>query len=123
MLPAPSQPHVTQHARSRAQQRGVSHATIETILTFADREIVVGGGLRSRFVSRARLRRLAGIVLPPSECERADGVVLVIDEGENTVISVVKPRGRRGQRYFKPSKRPARQHQFQFEFGAETFHV
>jgi hypothetical protein len=52
-------PIVTNHARQRAQTRGIPLRILEAIYANADRSPFVGDGRRSLMVSRRRLARLA----------------------------------------------------------------
>jgi hypothetical protein len=76
-------PTLTDHARKRAQSRGVSMQIVEAIYAYADRSPFVGSGCRSLMVSRRELDRLADSI-PAADRERMNGVVLVIDP-ESTV--------------------------------------
>ena len=81
---------LTDHARKRAQSRGVSLRTLEAIYASADRSPFVGGGCRSLMVSRQQLGRLADSI-PPAVRERMEGVVLVVDPNSNAIITVFMP--------------------------------
>src|SRR5437764_3160661 len=94
--PEAAPPILTDHARRRAQARGVSMGILEAIYANADRSSFVGSGCRSLMVSRRQLARLADSI-PAADRERMDGVVLVVDPKSNAIITVLhahSPKGR-----------------------------
>ena len=95
---------ITHHARIRARQRGISEATVELILEYADRHVRVGSGCHSLFVSPEQLQLLSKDILTPGECARMAGVVLVVDVPSRTVITALKPSGSQRRRYFRETK-------------------
>jgi len=91
---------LTDHARERAQARGVSMRTVKAIYANADRSPFVGSGCQSLMVSRRHLARLVGSI-PPADRERMHSVALVVDPKSNTIVTVlhaVSPYGRRYRR-------------------------
>jgi hypothetical protein len=60
---------LTNHARKRAQSRGLSIRILEAIYFNADRTPFVGSGRRSLMVSRRQLARLVGSI-PAADRER-----------------------------------------------------
>jgi len=68
-------PTLTDHARKRAQSRGVSMQIVEAIYAYADRSPFVGSGCRSLMVSRRELDRLADSI-PAADRERAPAYAL-----------------------------------------------
>jgi hypothetical protein len=103
---------LTEHARERAQARGVSFRVLEAIYASADRNLFVGRGCRSLMVSRRQLARLAGSI-PAADLERMDGVVLVVDPKSTAIITVLHAHSPNGRRYrrqrdgrpFRPRRR------------------
>lgn len=94
---------LSQHARLRANQRGVTHQMISDLIAYADVEAPVGGGCTVLRVSRERLKdagvrsglssnpdKLASLALVWSD-EAAEVVTLLLDHG-----------GARGRRYRRP---------------------
>jgi hypothetical protein len=99
---------LTNHARERAQVRGVSMRIVEAIYANADLCPFVGSGCRSLMVSRRKLDRLADSI-PAADRERMDGVVLVVDPDGEAIITVLhahSPRGRHRSRSISTSRRP-----------------
>lgn len=96
--PALTPPILTDHARDRAQVRGVSMRIVEAIYAIADRSPFVGSGYRSLMVSRRKLDRLADSI-PAADRERMDGVVLVVDPKSNAIITVLHAHSTNGRRY------------------------
>jgi hypothetical protein len=78
---------LTDHARKRAQSRGVSLRILEAIYTNANCSPFVGNGCRSLTVSRRLLARLADNI-PAADRERMDGVVLVVDPKSNAIHGI-----------------------------------
>jgi hypothetical protein len=89
---------LTQHARARAQTRGIPLRIVYAIYANADRRTFVGDGRRSLMVSRRQLDRLANAI-SPADRERMEGVILVIDQQRKTVITVLHGDRSRGQYY------------------------
>lgn len=94
---------LSQHARVRANQRGITHRMISDLIALADVEAPVGGGCTVLRVSRERLResdvradfasnpdKLASLALIWSD-EAAEVVTLLVDHG-----------GAKGRRYRRP---------------------
>jgi hypothetical protein len=99
MRPSAAGFHPTNHALSRAQQRGVSVRIINAIVAFADIRPWVGSGCRSLMISRRRLAHLPDGILSAAERERAAGVAVVLDASNGSVITVIHTAGRRAARY------------------------
>lgn len=89
---------LTDHARERAQMRGVPMRIVQAIYANADKSPFVGSGCRSLMVSRRALDRLADRI-PAGDRERMDGVVLVIDPKDNAIITVLHAHSPAGRRY------------------------
>src|SRR5262245_22455946 len=89
---------VTNHARQRAQERGIPMRILEAIYANADRSPFVGDGRRSLMVSRRKLARLADNI-PAADRERMEGVVLVVNASKGVVITVLHAHGPQGRRY------------------------
>lgn len=95
--------NLSQQARLRANQRGVTHQMISDLMAHADVEASVGGGCTVLRVSRERLKdagvrsglssnpdKLASLALVWSD-ETAEVVTVLLDHG-----------GSRGRRYRRP---------------------
>jgi hypothetical protein len=91
-------PVLTNHARQRAQNRGIPLKIIDAIYANADRSPFVGEGRRSLMVSRRQLNRLARII-PAAERERMDGIILVVDAKGQVIITVLHAHGQNGRHY------------------------
>ena len=90
---------MTDHARARAQQRGVAIHIVGTVIGHADIRVWVGGGCRSFMISRRRLAKLPFEVLSPAEREQAAGVAVMLDPAERVVVTVIHVNSRRAARY------------------------
>ena len=87
---------LTQHAILRAQQRGVPHHLIDTLLENADIDAPVGGSCRLLRVSRRRLldQSLRG------EADRLSRLAVVWSDHTSSIVTIVHHfRGRAGRRY------------------------
>jgi hypothetical protein len=93
---------LTDHARKRAQSRGVWLRTLEAVYANADRSPFVGGGCRSLMVTRQQLCRLADSI-SPADRERMEGVVLVVDPNSKAIITVLHAHSPSGRRYRRQS--------------------
>ena len=89
---------LTNHARERAQARGVSMRIVEAIYANAYLCPFVGNGCQSLMVSRRKLDRLADSI-PAADRERMKGVVLVVDPNSNAMITVLHALSPNGRRY------------------------
>jgi hypothetical protein len=113
-------PKMTDHARERAQMRGVPMRIVEAVYAHADRSPYVGDGCRSLMVSRRRLDRLAESIAA-GDRERMVGVVLVVDPRSNVIITVLHGHSPNGQRYrrhrdgrrYRPRRRRPHWHHWQ----------
>ena len=90
---------LSRHAALRANQRGVTHAMIDALLTHADIEASVGDGCTVVRFSRARLadrglrQTLGGTI------DRMKSVVLVLGGGGEVVTVLHDHGGLQGRRY------------------------
>jgi hypothetical protein len=91
-------PEFTLHALQQAQLRGIPIHIVQTIYATADRSVFVGSGCQSLMVSRKHLEHLREVVAP-SDLERMDGVVLVVDRERRVIITIFHSYGQKGQRY------------------------
>ena len=78
---------LTQHARARMQQRGISAATLDALLDFG-RTARAGGGCEIVFFDRkARERLVRARLISPSDAERACKSYAIV-ESDGAVITV-----------------------------------
>jgi len=86
------------HARWRAQQRGIRSADLVLLLFGADREAPVGDGCIAISISRGRRGELVAEGYPPSTVERA-AKIAAVESPDGDIVTVLRPRGHRGRRY------------------------
>jgi hypothetical protein len=93
--------NLSNHAVCRAQQRGVSIATLEFIMFHADVWLHAREGCRTARISQKRLGRLSREGLPAPLVERATNVVLVIDPDFNRIVTVLHDDGAKKSRRYR----------------------
>jgi hypothetical protein len=100
----------TGHAVRRAHQRGARIRVIDLVLRHADSCVPVGGGCQCHFLSDLALAAISDVEVPTALREQARGLAVLTDADGTTVITVLRPHGRRGRRYCHrfPNRRPAR---------------
>jgi hypothetical protein len=101
---------VTGHALRRAHQRAVRVSAIDFVLKHADTSVPVGGGCQCHSLSSSALAAIPDTEAPPALREQARGLAVLTDADGTTVITVLRPHGRRGRRYRHrfPNRRPVR---------------
>ena len=78
---------LTNHAKQRIQQRGITGDVVEFIMDQADRVEHSRDGANSIFVSRKRINKLVQKkVVKPAIAEKANGVVLIEKTGDILTI-------------------------------------
>ena len=87
------------HAEMRMRQRGLDREAAELVATLFDRRAHVGRGLESRWVSRARARRLRRAGLPAALVERMRRILLVVEPRSGIVVTVLHAAAVRARRY------------------------
>ncbi len=95
---------LSNHARLRGQQRGITNQTICFVYQEHDCQRHIGGGLRAVYLSRRRVAALREQGVRAQDLDRASGVFLVINPKNRNVITVLHDIGRRGRRYRKQHK-------------------
>ena len=96
---------LTNHAQKRMSQRGVQAETVQTIVQFGDRQIFVGEGCTSISMSRDFAHELAqGGEINPSMADRITNLCVVVANGDESVVTVVRPNSRRRARSYCKSK-------------------
>lgn len=94
---------ITHHARVRCQQRGIKNETLQLVAVNADMRTHAGSGCVAYRMSDRRISQLSKRTETGSALERAKNIVLVIDESENSVITVMHDYGgKAGRRYRRP---------------------
>lgn len=91
---------LTRHADLRAKQRGVTHATLEALIAYADVEAPVGSGCTAIRLSRGRLqdRELRSNLGPLADRLRSLSAIVANNSGD--VVTVIRDHGRAaGRRY------------------------
>lgn len=90
---------LSRHAGMRAQQRGVPHATLEALLTFADGETPAGGGCLVLRLSRVALSDPELRAALGGQADRLGSLAAVIsNDGE--IVTILHDRGAAaGRRY------------------------
>src|SRR5690348_5434602 len=90
--------HALCHALCQLKRRGAHLAEVLLVLTERDVETAVGSGCTALLISRKRGAELVSEGYPPGLVDRAMGLA-VIENPAGTVVTVLRPSGRRGRRY------------------------
>lgn len=88
---------VTQHARSRLQQRGVSTRIADLFVSYADVQLHAGEGAVSVSMSRDTATMLLAEGVDPDAIRRVRKLAAVL--GRQGLVTVLRPVGRKGRRY------------------------
>jgi hypothetical protein len=91
----------TDHARRRAQQRGIKLDTIKFILRHADIRLHAGEGSKSLRISQREFVRLAQDGATASLVDRSRSVVVVVNPHEMTVVTVLHDHGSSAGRCYR----------------------
>ncbi|MER9390637.1 MULTISPECIES: hypothetical protein [unclassified Mesorhizobium] len=90
--------NITEHARARCLQRGISQNLLQIIYAEADRQFACGGGCFAIEVSRRRIaerRRIVG-----ANIERARNVILVLSM-DNSLVTVLRANKSKSARQYR----------------------
>lgn len=92
----------TQHATTRAQQRGVTRSQIDAVLRYGDMEARRGSGCASLWISTNELRRLGPVTPEGVSTDRLNGLI-VLQGYDHACITVF--RNRRSKTYRRRARR------------------
>ena len=96
------------HASKRMQQRGIKPSLAKMVISFADREIHVGGGRISFTVTKHHARQLReeGLIAPSQVKQICSKAVVVSNENFNpSMVTVMHLNdGKKGRHYRKNTK-------------------
>jgi len=86
--------NLTNHAKQRIQQRGITNDVVNFIMDQADKVEYSRNGANSIFVSKKRIKKLIqNKIVKPAIGEKANGVILIENRGEVlTVFHQVRSR-------------------------------
>jgi hypothetical protein len=96
---------MSNHAETRAKQRGVGRKTVRTLIDLADFEVPVGGGCVAIRLARAQYsdadvcRDLRGAM------DRIKKVILIVDECTGAVVTVLHDHGTARARIYRKGTR------------------
>ena len=105
---------MTNHARCRAQQRGVTHDTLNFVITHSDVWLHAGEGSKSTRISNRRLGELSREGYPGTLIERATNVVVIVDPLCGSVITVLHDQGSKKSRKYR-TQWPTRSHKWRHQ--------
>lgn len=91
---------LSQHGRTRCQQRGVPATLLVALLDLADRGVPVGGGCEALSLSRRGARRLRQGGYPARVLERLDGATAILSP-DGGVVTVLHAQARRYRRAWR----------------------
>jgi hypothetical protein len=91
---------LTKHARTRANQRGITLELIEALLVFADMEVPAEGGCTCLRCSREALAAAELRAVIGSIAERLQGLAAIVADDTGEIVTVFHDHGRAdGRRY------------------------
>ena len=90
---------ISRHAEIRSQQRGIRAEVARLIFLHHDSVRHVGGGCRSIFISRRHATKLRAAGEKVSLIEAAIGVILVLGQGDDCVVTAMHACGAGAWRY------------------------
>jgi hypothetical protein len=88
----------TRHAQTRCQQRSVPRRLVELVVEHADRRVFVGDGVQAAMITRKRLK-MSRVPQLKAERERLDGLMVLLDPEDGTVVTVMWADGAVARRY------------------------
>jgi hypothetical protein len=92
---------LTDHAKCRAQQRGVTHDTLNFVIAHSDIWLHAGEGCRSVRISCKQLGQLSREGVPASLIERATNIVIIIDPDAGSIVTVLHDNGSKSSRRYR----------------------
>ena len=90
---------LSKHAATRANQRGVSHHLLSTLLDVVDIASPVGSGCRLLRVSRQQLNDRAARRRVGSDADRLGSLSVIWSDHAQTIVTVLRHEGRAGRCY------------------------
>lgn len=96
---------MSNHAETRAKQRGVGKATVSTLIDLADFEVPVGGGCVAIRLSRQQYFDSDVCQDFRGALDRIKNVTLIVDECTGTVVTVLHDHGTAKGRIYRKGAR------------------
>ena len=113
---------MTNHARCRAQQRGVTHDTLNFVIAHSDVWLHAGEGSKTIRLSNRRLGELSREGYPGALIERATNVEVVIDSLSGSIITVLHDQGSTKSRKYR-TQWPTRSHKCRQQRGRDLRNI
>ena len=92
---------LTQHAKQRAQQRGIKCEVIAFILRYADTVLEAGAQCQSYRVSASEATLLKTLGQPAHLIERCKNVIILVSTIDTSIVTVLKDRGSKSGRCYR----------------------
>jgi hypothetical protein len=83
--------HMTNHAVTRCNQRGIRADVVDLVLTHFDRDCYAGGGAAAVSISKPRLAELQTDGVPAAVLGRAAHTILIVGEDGAIVTAINRP--------------------------------
>ena len=83
--------HMSKHAVTRCNQRGVRDHVVKLVLTHFDRDCNASAGAAAVSISRARLAELRTAGLPPAVIDQAGHTILIIGDDGTIITAINRP--------------------------------
>lgn len=90
---------LSHHASVRANQRGIPHALLQTLIEQADVETPVGGGCYALRVSRRRLQDIDVRLSFGGLVDRVPKLAVICSGDDGSIVTVLHDHGAVGRRY------------------------
>ncbi len=83
--------HMSKHAVTRCNQRGVRDQVVKLVLTHFDRDCHAGAGAAAVSISRARLAELRTVGVPSAVIDQAGHTILIIGNDGTIITAINRP--------------------------------
>jgi hypothetical protein len=91
----------TDHAKCRAQQRGITFDTLYFVIEHSDIWLHAGEGCRSARISHKQTGELYLEGFPASVIERTRNVVVIVDPNSRSIVTVLHDNGSKSGRKYR----------------------
>ena len=90
---------ISRHAMIRLSQRAIRASIVDLVFSYSDREVPRGDGIYALSISRSAMAEMINEGVHVDLAARAEKAILLLDAEGSTMITALRPQGRRGRRY------------------------